>query len=416
MEVRRTEQIWLKPNNDIGRLCHISKNLYNEANYIVRQEFIKNGNWTRYYQLNKILNGSGSNPSKNYKLLPSCSAQYTLKLLDRNWKSFFRAMKIWKVNPGKFKTKPNLPGYKKKDGEFILGFDNVKCKIKNGVLKFPKKAKLEVKTRLDNETMLREVRIVPKGVGYVCEIVYKKEIESKKLDENKVAGIDLGVRNLMAMVNNIGVQPIVIKGGVAKSINQYFNKKLARLRSIYDRQGIKGGVRMKRLFDKRERKLNDHFHKVSSFVVDWCAENGIGTLVVGHNDDWKQNVNLGRRTNQSFVNIPYYKLINQLKYKSEDVGMEFKAHNESHTSKCSFLDNESVEHHEKYIGKRFRRGLFRSAKGLVINADVQGALNIIKKAIPKAFGRLDVDRIEGVGLHPIRYNLLSNEYAMNIFS
>jgi len=261
---------------------------------------------------------------------------------------------------------------------------------------------------LGNETLLSEVRIVPKGIGYICEIVYKRKIKFKKLDENRVAGIDLGVRNLIAMANNIGVQPIVIKGGVSKSINQYFNKKVARLRSIHDRQGIKSGVRMKRLFDKRERKLNDYFHKVSRFVVDWCVKHDIGTLVVGHNDDWKQGVNLGRRTNQSFVNIPYYKLISQLNYKCEDVGIGFKEQEESHTSKCSFLDNESVEHHEKYMGRRFKRGLFRSARGLVINADMQGALNIIRKAIPKAFGKFDVDGIEGVGLHPVKYNMLFN--------
>jgi len=403
MEVKRTEQIWLKPNKNLGYMCHISKNLYNEANYIIRQEFIKNGNWTRYGQLNKLLKGS-----ENYKLLSARTGQQILRLLDRNWNLFFRAIKVWKVSPCKFKAKPNLPGYKKKNGEFMLIFTNQQCKIGDGILKFPKKANLEVKTRLDNETILSEVRIVPKGVGYVCEIVYKKEIESKKLDENNVAGIDLGVRNLIAMVNNIGVQPIVMKGGVVKSINQYFNKKLARLRSIYDKQGIKGGVRMKRLFDKRERKLNDHFHKVSRFVVDWCVKNDIGTLVVGHNVDWKQCVNIGRMNNQKFVQIPYHKLINQLKYKSEDVGIEFKEHDESHTSKCSFLDNESVEHHEKYVGKRFKRGLFKSAKGLVINADVQGALNIIKKAIPKVFGKSNADRIEGVWLHPVKYNILFN--------
>jgi len=287
-------------------------------------------------------------------------------------------------------------------------FTNQQCKIKDGIVKFPKKVNLEVKTRLDNETLLSEVRIVPKGVGYVCEIVYKKELKPNKLDENKVAGIDLGVRNLIAMANNIGMQSIVIKGGVSKSVNQYFNKKLARLRGVYDKQGIKGAMRMKRLFDKRDRKLNDHFHKVSRFVVEWCAKNGIGTLVVGHNDDWKQNINIGRINNQKFVNIPYHKLINQLKYKCEEDGIDLIMQDESHTSKCSFLDNESVEHHEKYVGKRFKRGLFKSAKGLVINADVQGALNIIKKAIPKAFGRLDADGIEGVWLHPVKCNIPFN--------
>ncbi len=120
---------------------------------------------------------------------------------------------------------------------------------------------------------------------------------------------------------------------------------------------------------------------------------------------WKQEAQLGKRNNQNFVSIPYYILLNQITYKAEEVGMNVIEQDESHTSKCSFLDNESVEHHSKYLGKRIRRGLFRSSKGILINADVQGALNIIRKAFSNAFPKGNADGIEGVGLHPKRTNI-----------
>jgi putative transposase len=156
--------------------------------------------------------------------------------------------------------------------------------------------------------------------------------------------------------------------------------------------------------------MKDAMHKISRFIIDWCIEHDVGTLVIGHNDNWKQKVNIGKRNNQNFVSIPYYLLINDLDYKGEEVGINVIEQEEAHTSKCSFLDGESIEHHEKYAGKRIekyagkriKRGIFRSAKGILINADVQGALNIIKKAIPKAFSKENADEIEGAGLHPMR--------------
>jgi IS605 OrfB family transposase len=344
--------------------------------------------------------------SENYKSLPAQTAQQILRLLDKSWKSFFKAIREYKDRPEKFKVRPNLPKYKKKDGEHILVLTNQQCKIReDGSLKFPKLVGLDVKTRLDKETNLREVRIIPKGIGYIVEIVYEREVNPEDLDENKIAGIDLGVRNLVAEGNNIGEKPIVVKGGICKSINQFYNKEMGRIQRIYESQGIKTGKKSKKLFNKHNRKIKDHLHKVSRFIVDYCSQNDIGTLVIGNNEDWKQNANIGKRNNQNFVQIPFSLLINQIKYKAEEKGINVILQEESHTSKCSFLDDEYIEHHEKYVGKRFKRGLFRSAKGIIINADVQGAYNIIKKAIPKAFARVEADEIEGVGLHPLRYHI-----------
>ena len=402
MNVKRTEQIWMRSDKNISSLCHISKNLYNEANYLIRQEFFKNGKWVRYNELDKELK-----ESENYKSLPAQTAQQILRLLDKSWKSFFKAIKEYKAHPDKFKARPKLPRYKKKDGEHILVLTNQQCKIReNRTIKFPKLLGLDIKTRLDKETNLREVRVIPKGVGYVVEIVYAKEVDTKNVNEDRICGIDLGVRNLATIGNNIGEgeKPIVVKGGICKSINQFYNKEIGKIQEIYTKQGIKIGKRSKKLFNKRNRKIKDHLHKVSRFIVDYCVKNDIGTLVIGQNEGWKQNTNIGTKNNQNFVQIPFFMLINQIKYKAEEKGINVILQEESHTSKCSFLDNESIEHHdlEKYIGKRFKRGLFRSAKGIIINADVNASLNIIKKAIPKAFAKVEADEIEDVGLHPLR--------------
>ncbi|ADI75111.1 transposase, IS605 OrfB family (plasmid) [Methanohalobium evestigatum Z-7303] len=388
--VKRTETIYLNYDKNLSWLCHISKNLYNQANFIVKQSLNDEGGWVRYEELNKQLKGT-----ENYSVLPTQTAQQTLKLMDKNWKSFFQSIKDWKKNPENYYSKPNPPKYKKKNGENILTFTNQQCKIKNGVLKLPKKTNLQVETRLADDTKLNQVRILPMGVGYKCEIVYEKDLETPDLNEENIASIDLGINNIVTMVNNIGEKPIVIKGGVAKSINQFYNKKSGKLKSIYDKLGIKNSKKLKKLYHKYKMKINDFFHKASKRIVDFCVKHNIGTLVIGYNEGWKQEVDMGKRNNQKFTQIPFHRLLEQLKYKAEDVGLKVIEQEESYTSKCSFLDGEPVERRTSYLGKRIKRGLFQSSNGTIINADVNGAYNIMKKAIP------DLDGIEGVALHPV---------------
>ena len=396
MKIKRTEQIWLKPDKTLSNLCHLSKNLYNQANYIIKNA--EKGKWIRYSDLNKVL----KEESSNYKLLPIQTSQQILRLLDKSWTSFFRAIKVWKIHPDKFLSKPNPPHYKKKNGEHILIFTNQQCKIKDNIIRFPKKVGLELKTQLLDNINLREVRIIPKGVGYVCEIVYEEEVEVEEKDQDRIVGIDFGSKNIIAMVNNIGLKPIVIKddGTGTKSINQFYNKRKAELQNIYAKQGVKDGDKLKRLRVKRDKKANDWLHKLTRWVVNWCIKHDIGTIVVGHNDNWKQKIKLGRRNNQNFVLIPFDKIIQKIAYKAEEVGITLKEHEESHTSKCSFLDNEPIKHHKKYVGKRITRSLFKSAKGIIIHADVNAGYNIIKKAIPKAFSN-GCEWIGGCALHPL---------------
>ena len=390
--MRLTEQIQMKKRGDFSCLCYLSKNLYNLANYYVRQEFFYLDNWLRYYDLWFILKDK-----EPYKKLPSQTAQQILKLLDKNWKSFFNSIKEWKEHPKKYQGRPKPPKYKKKNGEFIIIFTNQQCRIKNGYLHFPEKVNLSpIKTRIRNQ--LHQVRIIPKGLFYNLEIIYSKEIDNLNLNKDRFIGIDLGISNIVTIVNNVGLKPTIIKGSIVKSVNQFYNKRIAELKSNKDKQGIKFETnRLQRITAKRNNKINDIFHKISRKVINYCIENNFGTIIIGYNRAWKQKVNIGRINNQKFVQIPFFKLISQIKYKSELFGIDIIIDGESFTSKCSFLDKESIKRHKKYMGKRVNRGLFKSKKGILINADVNAGYNIIKKVVLNA---VSADGIEGVGLHP----------------
>lgn len=456
--VTRTEQIQFQ-SETIGSLCHASKNLYNAALYPIRQRFFENqklyketkqkGKGIYYCKTEKHLEDGLYEMFKDtevYKALPAKTAQQILKKLCANWTSYFknhiRWLKEFKANPSKFHIKvkempdgttiikrnslghplregePNIPKYKRKDGEYMLILTNQQCKIKNGILKFPKVVNLEIKTRLPDDTDLREVRIIPNGVNYTCEIVYDKEIDPTELSAGRIIGIDPGTSNLVTIANNFGEEPFVINGGVAKGMNHYYNREKARVQSIYDKLGIKFGGKLQWINWKRKNKFKDYFHKVSRYIINYCIKYNVDTIVIGKNVEWKQEVNIGKVNNQNFVQIPHAKLIEMIQYKAEEVGIIVILQEESHTSKCSFLDNESVEHHDKYVGKRgnttknkptffktttekkipAHRGLFRSSVGQIIHSDVNGALNIIRKAFPNAFA----NGIQGVGLHPVR--------------
>lgn len=396
--MKLTERIQLRKTTQFSYLCHLSKNLYNYANYYIRQEFFYLGNWLRYYDLWYILKDKES-----YRKLPSQTSQQTLKLLEKNWKSFFNSYREWKTHPEKYQGRPKPPRYKKKNGECIAIFTNQQCRIKKGYLHFPKKTLLPpIKTRIKNR--LHQVRIIPKGRYYILEIIYEKEVKDLNLDKDRVIGIDLGLKNIVTIVNNAGLKPVIIKGGILKSINQFYNKQLSKYKSIKDKQGIKFETkRLQKLTQKRNNKIDDVFHKISRKIADYCIYNNFGTIIIGYNRTWKQKINLGKINNQNFVQIPFFKLINQIKYKSELVSIEFFRDDESFTSKCSFLDKEPIKKHKRYVGRRISRGLFRTKRGILINADVNAGYNIVKKAVPNA---ISVDGIEDVGLHPYSIAIL----------
>ena len=373
-------------------MCHLAKNLFNLANWYVRQDLFKLNNFINYYDLDYVLKDKQA-----YKRLPSQTSQQILKLVNRNWRSYFGALKEYRASPNKFRKKPGIPSYKKKNGESIVVFTNQQCRIKEEYLHFPKKVNLKlVKTRITEK--LKEVRIIPLGIKYKIEIVYEKEKQDLGLNKNAIVSVDLGLNNLITAVNNIGLDPIIIKAKVVKSINQYYNKQLAYYRSIENKKNnFQDTKRLQKLHLKRNNKINTIFHRISRCLIEYCIKNNLGTIIIGYNDGWKQNINLGKNNNQNFVQIPFLRLINQVKYKSKLIGMTVITINENHTSKCSFLDNEEIRHHKKYVGKRISRGLFRTSNGRLINADINAGYNIMKKAFPNA---ISVDGIEAFGLMP----------------
>jgi putative transposase len=386
------ERIQLGRTTALSRICHLAKNLYNLANYHIRQKFINEGLWIQYQELYILLKNTEA-----YRNLPAQTAQQILLVIEKNWKSFFKAIQGWKKFPNKYTGRPRLPGYKPKAGESIVIFTNQQCRIKNGFLRFPKTTQLGlIKTRILGK--VHQVRILPRGNHYILEIVYEKEPVDLKLERSRFISIDIGLNNLVTVVNNAGLIPWRVKGGFVKSINQYYNRERARLSSLRDKQGIRFQKRrLLRLGLKRANKINDVFHKVSHRIIDYAVENDFGRIVIGYNKTWKQRIKLGKRTNQNFVNVPFLKLVRQIQYKAALVGIEVSVMEESYTSKVSFLDNEPIKHHLIYLGQRVTRGLFRSSKGVMLNADVNAGYNIGRKAVPEAFM---VDGIEGVGLHP----------------
>lgn len=361
--------------------CFYSKNLYNYANFIIRQEFITNSKWIRYRELDKMLQSS-----EPYKQLMSQPSQCTLQVLDRNWKSFFVAIKDWNKNRSKYLGRPKLPKYKHKDGRFTWFIKNNQSRIVDGYLTFQMRCFKGYKFKTHCNGRLIAVRFVPHSNYYMLEIICEIEVPdiSDKSSE-RIVSIDLGVNNFATLTNNIGKQPIIINGKGIKSINQFYNKQKAKMQSeLMARHGKHWSNKLDNLNFKRSMRVKNFIHNASRRVINYCVENQIDTLVCGYNKTWKQEVNLSKTSNQNFTYIPHEMFIKQLEYKCENEGIKFILTEESYTSGTSFLDGElpCKENYDK--SRRVKRGLFQSGQGL-INSDVNGSLQILMKVFPDAF-------------------------------
>lgn len=379
--------------------CYMSKNLYNFANYHIRQNFIKNGEYLNYNKIDKLMKVEEN--EKDYRnMVTSQSAQQCLKLLDKNWKSFFESIKDYSKHPDKYTGKPKLPKYLKKNSRNILIFTNQNCKLKDGYINFPKKMNgFTIKTDLQS---FQQIRILPKGSRIIIEIVYNKEIGELKEDNSKYVSIDLGLNNLVTLTNNCNKQPIIISGKKIKSINQYYNKQMSYYKSIAKRMNkLDYTKRMDRLTNKRDNLIDDLIHKASRKVVNYALSYGVNTIIIGNNKNWKQNSKMSKKVNQKFISIPHSKLIQQIEYKAKMVGINVIVTEESYTSGTSFLDNELPIKKNYNKNRRIYRGLFISNKGIKINSDVNGSLQIMKKVFPNAFSY----GIEDYGFNPIRVGL-----------
>lgn len=488
-----TEQIQVKPSKELLEICEKAKKLYNLANYLYRQRYFfrlkqrrYNENFIRktkikilkkhrknftslekyykefkkfknsyinklnistnrqnYYDSIKLLNYYDliilTKFTDEFESLPNNSAQQILKLLIKDWKSYWVSPKIDK----------KIPRYKKNQSQ--ISFTYVQCRIKeDGYLYFPKKGRKKsnqcwiqpIKTRLSNsikykkreewneiKTKIKQVRIIPKQNRYIIEIVYEKKEKDLKLNKNNLLGIDIGIRNIITavpIVNDKILLPFLIKGNTLKSINQFYNKKLAGFKSIAKKLNDRNITKKISVISRiRNNKINTIMHQISKFVVNYCKNNDIGTIIIGYNKSWKQNINLGKKFNQKFVQIPLKKIIDKISYKAELFGIDVQIITEEYTSKCSFLDNEEICKHRKYKGKRsiplkkidpnfkgYKKnkkcyGLFLTEKGYIINSDINGALNIIKKAVPNAFERTEIE-VSGLTPRVIRFFRTSN--------
>ena len=378
-----------KEFRNLKYLCHIAKNLKNQAIYNVRQYYFENKKYLSYNENYKMLKNS-----ENYKKLNSNMAQQILKEVDGSFKSFFGLLKLAKNGQYNFKD-IKLPKYLAKDGftTLVIGF----VRLKDDILIVPysnsfKKTHQEVKIKLPpvlKGKKIKEIRIIPKQHSRYFEIQYTYEVEEvqRELNKENALGIDLGINNLCTCVTNTGAS-FIIDGRKLKSINQYYNKINAKLQSIKDKQKIKRTtLRQKRIARKKNNRINDYLSKAVRIIINYCLNNDIGKLVLGYNEDFQRNSNIGSMNNQNFVNIPYGKLRDKIIYLSKLYGIEFKLQEESYTSKASFFDRDEIpiydkENSQKYIfsGKRIKRGLYQTSTGKLINADCNGALNILRKS------------------------------------
>lgn len=399
----RIEKHQIKPSHPawkiIDELCFKSKSFYNYANFIIRKEMKENQKYKNYNTMAGELRTHDI-----YKDFGSQVAQQILRVIDRNWKSFFVAHDDWLNHPSKYLGEPKWPGYRDRDGRFPLILSNIQFRIENEHVYFSWKQlnHLNGIFKTNVNTKLSELRFIPHRNYYTMEIVYQIEVCDQPKESRRIAGIDLGINNLVTMANTIGVKPIVVNGRGIKSMNQYYNKKRAKWMGDLEKQSDKHwSNRLQRLTDKYINKVDYFMHVVSKFIIKWCVNYNIDTIVIGHNLEWKQNARLNKKVNQTFVQIPYNKLIHQITYKAENAGIKVIEWDESYTSGTSFLDGEfpCKENYDK--SRRFQRGLFRSFDGTIINADLNGAYQIIRKIFVNAFSGENT----GWDLHPVRIGL-----------
>jgi putative transposase len=380
-----------------------SKNLYNLCNYYIRQAYIHEN---RYLQLNeayKKLKGSDA-----YVALPRKVSNQVILQVYHDWGAYYEAMKVWRVAKDKFLGKPKIPKYKdKQKGRGLLVYEKGATsrdkKLTEQGIVHPSQLGIDVISEHAQEVV--QVRVVARKTHYIVEVIYRVPLqENKDLNADWFLSVDLGISNLAALTSNKdGFRATLVNGRPLKAINQFYNKQKSHYQSILMKHGRHSSQRINEMGRKREQRINHYLHVSSRRIIDLMLQEKIGTLVIGKNKNWKQVANMGRKNNQQFVQIPFARFIDMLTYKAKLAGISVVIQEESYTSKCSFLDAEPVKKHPKYVGQRIKRGLFRSASGKSINADLNGSYNILRKVSPNAFR----NGVEGAAVHPSRFILVN---------
>src|SRR5216684_3698467 len=386
-----------------------SKNLYNAALYEVRQAFIHEGKYLNYNEMDRRMQSHEA-----YKALPAKVSQQILVLLDNNWTSFFEAREAYEEDPSKFTGRPRLPNYKHKtEGRNILVYiDQAISKkgLKHGLVQ-PSMLPISVKTQHKD---LDQVRIVPRNGYYVVEVIYSKEPVQANVDPSFCIGIDLGITNLAAIASNReGFIPRLVNGRPLKAWNQWYNKRMKQLKQLLPKEERERVTRqMERITTTRNRRIDHYLHTASKRIIDFLAEEGVGTVIIGKNPLWKQESGMGKRNNQNFVQIPHARFIDMLTYKASLVGIQVEVREESYTSKASFLDLDPIPDYKPndeevhiFSGKRIgrRNRLYRTKDGRKICADVNGTYNILRKSRPDAFS--EAKGVAAYVVQPLRLSI-----------
>ena len=395
--VKQSSSIW----KQIDSLCFLSKNLYNYANYQLRQSFIFENIYLGYNQVYHLVKDSA-----DYQALPRKVSQQVLIVLARNWQSFFEAIKAYKENPNLFTGRPKLPKYKHKTKGRNLLIYTIQAISKTGLRKGVVKLSgtdITIPTLAKN---IAQARIIPQVGQYVIEVVYDQDEHHTVTNAELVAAIDIGVDNLAALTSNqIGFIPILVNGRPLKSLNQFYNKNKSKFQSKL--RGEKQTYRrIQRLTAKRNNRVDSYLHQASRWIINYLDSRGISQLIIGQNPLWKQSVNNGKKNNQSFVSIPHARFVEMLIYKGAMKGIKVICSEESYTSKANFLSLDYIPNYGddepkqiKFSGYRESRGMYKiKGQKTRINADVNGSYNIMRKVIPTVFD----GGIEGVVVRPIR--------------
>ena len=372
-------------------MCFFSKNLYNVTLYNIRQHYFIEKKHLRYES-----NYHVTKDNENYKLLQAGVSQQTMKVVDRAFQSFFAL--IEKARRGEYRFQDiKLPKYRSKGSLFNLILQSNAISIKGGYLAVPmsnafmsifgrEKIKIRVPEHVTGKK-IKEVRIIPilNGKKFKIQYVYEVEEENLNLNQDETLAIDIGLENLATCISTAGTS-FIMNGRAIKSINRLWNKRRAELQSRLP-QGQRTSNLIRRITLKRNNRVNDCIKKTARYIVNHCIEHNIGTIVCGYNLDFKRGINLGKKTNQNFTQISYGSLREQLENLCARYGMQYLEQEESYTSKASFFDLDilpvyNADNPEEYefSGKRIKRGLYRSKSGKVINADLNGAANILRKS------------------------------------
>jgi putative transposase len=308
-------------------------------------------------------------------------SQQILRLVDKNFSSYFRSIKDWSKNKSKYKGMPKLPGFKKSGDKNLLIYTNQCSQIKdNSTIQLSKEFNIDIPKVEIDFSKFQQIRILPKNNFYEIEIVYEKECTNFNLDQKKYLAIDLGLNNLATCVSEEAT--FIFSGKSIKAENQWFNKNKAKLTSMRDKKhSISNKNKLQQLTFNRNNYIKDQFHKITRMIINYCIAKNIGSIVCGYNKTWKDSISIGKQNNQKFTAVPHKMFLDFLKYKCTLVGINFVIHEESYTSKCDSLALEDVKKQETYKGNRIKRGLFQSSVGKLINADINGALNILRKVI-----------------------------------